>query len=421
MRSNARHSGSLMTESSDHAPASASEGTDRLGGDWPRVAGLAQRTVGNRAVVVAVGGFPPPITGAAKNLTIICSDIERSGVRLVRKNIARGAVIGRWRGLPRRIMRYTVAWGSLARNVRSRPRTLYLTSDGGPGLWLTLLTVIVGRALRYRIVLQHRTYQYVRRVAPAMRLVNRSLGREACHVFLCNGMRDQFFRNYGERCAHFVNSDYAQQEPFYDELRRVQRTRPEAHLTVGYLSNLMPEKGFETFMAVAEESGRRALPWRFVMAGPAPSDEVERLVRSAASERGSVLEWLGGVFGTDKAAFFRSIDVLLFPTQYRYEAQPNVVLEALCAGALVLATDVGCVKDSLGRWGGEVLPVDRAADIEGWLEQLELISADREAANTRRWRSLVTARRSVRNAQHVYLQVLDHIAGTPRAWSPDGH
>lgn len=364
-------------------------------------------------LVIAVGGFPPPVTGAAKNLEIICSDIESTGVRLVRKNIARGAVIGRWRGLPRRLARYVVAWGSLMRNARSRPRTLYLTSDGGPGLWLTLLTVAVGRALRYRLVLQHRTFQYVRRASLAMHLINRALGPRARHIFLCDGMRDQYFQNYGERCGHFVNSDYAQLEPFCTDLRHAARRSTDARLTVGYLSNLMPEKGFDTFMAVAEESSKRALPWRFVMAGPAPSEEVERLVRSATDQPCSALEWIGGVYGAEKAAFFRSIDVLLFPSQYRYEAQPNVVLEALCAGALVLTTDVGCVKDSLGRWGGEVMPVEGAAEVEGWLDQLGLMSTDRNACNKRRWRSLVAARRSVRHAQDVYADVLQRIASKP--------
>jgi glycosyltransferase involved in cell wall biosynthesis len=67
--------------------------------------------------------------------------------------------------------------------------------------------------------------------------------------------------------------------------------------------------------------------------------------------------------------FLAQVDVFLFPSRYRHEAQPLVILEAQAAGARVVATNVGCVSSMLrsadvattsGRFSAEVEHLVRA-------------------------------------------------------------
>jgi glycosyltransferase involved in cell wall biosynthesis len=43
------------------------------------------------------------------------------------------------------------------------------------------------------------------------------------------------------------------------------------------------------------------------------------------------------------AAFYRRLDVFLFPSSYKHEAEPLVVLEAARAGVPTVAFDTGCI------------------------------------------------------------------------------
>ena len=57
------------------------------------------------------------------------------------------------------------------------------------------------------------------------------------------------------------------------------------------------------------------------------------------------------VSGASKDAFFRSIDVFLFPTRYKIEGQPLVILEAMSYGVPVVATSQGYCAELIERGG----------------------------------------------------------------------
>ena len=75
-----------------------------------------------------------------------------------------------------------------------------------------------------------------------------------------------------------------------------------------------------------------------------------------------------------------SLDVLLFPTSYRNEAEPIAILEALAYGIPVIAWDRGCIGSILRRGAdmpGEAIATDHpylpeaVQRIEAWIEKPE--------------------------------------------------
>lgn len=360
--------------------------------------------------VIAIGGFPPPVTGASKNLALICDEIEALNPGLIRCDVARGSVEGRWRLLHRRIWRYAKAWGMLIANSRKKSKTAYLTSDGGPGLLFTLITVLIARVAGFRVVLQHRTFQYVRTRSQLAAAVNRAIGANGLHVFLSEGMARSFFKHYSPKRPCIVNHDFAQLAEFSREVRRIPRKRG-GRLRVGYLSNLMFEKGFDTFLEIARASVAEGLDADFIIAGPAPSDTERQLVMTAVADLKGRLEWRGPVYDIEKLRFFRDIDIFLFPTRYHYEAQPNVVLEALAAGNYVIATDIGCVPEDLSGPGGEVVPFTQVADPACWLARLTPLLQDRSALITNRAKSARKARKNITGAHAQYQELLLRLSG----------
>lgn len=358
-------------------------------------------------IVIAIGGFPPPVTGAAKNLQIICDDIKNSGGNIRLCSIARGNLEKRWALLPLRLWRYAKAWLCLLQNAGFQNKILYLTSDGGYGLVLTFFTVLIARMLRYNILIQHRTYQYVRQKKFFAGAINRAIGPKGMHVFLSEGMAKQFFHNYSPPRSFFVNHNLAQFSTLGQQIRRIPRKRDKI-LRVGYLSNLFQEKGFDTFLNVAQLAKSSNINAHFIIAGPAPSEKERRLVMAAVDKMQGQLEWRGPVYGQDKMRFFRDIDIFMFPTRYHYEAQPNVVLEALCAGNYVIATDIGCIGEDISSVNGALVPITDARNSELWLANL-MLAMDNVNLTKKRAQSLKATHKNISRARDTYYKLLEYL------------
>ncbi len=127
-----------------------------------------------------------------------------------------------------------------------------------------------------------------------------------------------------------------------------QRRDPE-RLRCLYLSTLEPTKGALEFVQAADRVARYAENVDFVLAGQATSDEYLRRIEAFVSERGlsSRVEILGPVYGKEKQVLLSSADLFVFPTNYRYENQPLVVLEAMRHGLPVISTRRGCIPEQV--------------------------------------------------------------------------
>jgi glycosyltransferase involved in cell wall biosynthesis len=126
---------------------------------------------------------------------------------------------------------------------------------------------------------------------------------------------------------------------------------------VGFLSNLSAEKGVFEFLDVCTAAQSAGLPLQAKLAGPFQDTETERRVRAQLQELTNV-EYVGPQYGEAKTRFYQGIDVLLFPTRYRNEAEPLVVLEAMREGLPVIAYGRGAIAEYVNEICGHVVPVE---------------------------------------------------------------
>jgi len=122
-----------------------------------------------------------------------------------------------------------------------------------------------------------------------------------------------------------------------------QRTAVE---TLGFLGALTADKGILEFLQVVGRLTEEYQDLQFRIAGPCSDDEIRQHVRSAC-ENNSRLRYVGAVYGEAKTAFLDSIDVLLFPSTYRNEAEPFVIWEAQASGIPVIASERGCMEEMM--------------------------------------------------------------------------
>jgi glycosyltransferase involved in cell wall biosynthesis len=138
--------------------------------------------------------------------------------------------------------------------------------------------------------------------------------------------------------------------------------RDEENLTVLYFSNLLRDKGIVTFIDMAADLHNTVPGTHFVIAGADGEPDTMRDVQSSLDRHRDVpFELRGRVEGDEKWQVLRDADVLVFPSTYRYEAQPLSIIEAMSTSTAVIAFDTGGISDVVRPEAGRLAPVNDSA------------------------------------------------------------
>lgn len=144
---------------------------------------------------------------------------------------------------------------------------------------------------------------------------------------------------------HFVSGEIIVIPNTLPEIPSIDTRRQEDKRdTVLFLSNLIPGKGHEDFLDIASQALQEEIDMKFVLAGGASLD-VEKEVRDYISTAGigKSVTYVGAVGGKAKWDLFRSASVFIFPSTYKYEASPLVLLEAASCGVPILGYRIGAL------------------------------------------------------------------------------
>ena len=124
--------------------------------------------------------------------------------------------------------------------------------------------------------------------------------------------------------------------------------------TLGFVGNLSAEKGLFEFLDLMRDVQANGLPVKALLAGPFHDARTEEEVRARLSTM-DMVEYVGPKYGEDKELFFSCIDVFVFPSRYRNEAEPIVIHEAMSRGIPVLAYGRGCISEIVSPASGLVI------------------------------------------------------------------
>jgi phosphatidylinositol alpha-mannosyltransferase len=143
---------------------------------------------------------------------------------------------------------------------------------------------------------------------------------------------------------------------------------PAAHGTIGFIGRYdEPRKGMDVLVAAMEELASRRPDARLLIAGRGDADEFAAGLPRAVRSR---VELLGQVSEPDKARMLRSVDVYCAPNTGQ-ESFGIILLEAMAAGAAVVASDLEAFRRVLGGGAaGELFPAGDSAALAGALDRL---------------------------------------------------
>lgn len=305
--------------------------------------------------VVMIGSFPPPVGGAALVNQMVLKALQSRGANAVPLDIS-GPALAHSRSFGYHAQRARANWraGLAAYRLSGPEHMLYLVPDAGAGAWYTAALAHATADKFGQIVIHHHSCRYIEEHSRPIALLTERTRRKATHVFLTDGMASSFVKRYGNVTTHVAtNARFVA-----DEVSKPASILPEGPLRLGHLSNLCADKGFfivaDTFDALRAVGSDVTL----LLAGPTLNVEVAGRIHDLQMRHGDRVTYLGPVTGSAKQDVYRKIDVFLFPTQFRQEAAPLVIYEALAAGVPVLATDRGVIGELITGKRGAVCPRD---------------------------------------------------------------
>jgi glycosyltransferase involved in cell wall biosynthesis len=260
---------------------------------------------------------------------------------------------------------------------------VYSSPPGQSGLWLFLMIAAAARCRGITLFVHHHTFRSIC-AGPlmAMRLLNWIGGRHIRHVFLGQRMSEGFARVYPPilfSCEAIVLPNAFAYPPPTEA--PPPRSGP---LTIGHLSVLTRQKGVERIIAIFDRLRADGRNIRMLLAGPIADAALRPAVDAAARRHGTAFEFRGPVYGAQKSAFYRELDLFLLPSSLIDEADPLVIQEAYEEGAEVMANDRGCIAERLRRPSG-FLTLDPEEDYRRVAAMLDDIAAHRTDVATQNW------------------------------------
>lgn len=144
-----------------------------------------------------------------------------------------------------------------------------------------------------------------------------------------------------------------------------------------FLSNLIKEKGIYVYLEVCKKLHDLNVSFNANIIGK-PFDVQETDIKKFVDDNNlhNKLNYLGAKYGNEKFTLLNEADVLIFPTMYKNEAFPLVLLEAMQFGVVPISTPEGGIADIIDEGkNGFVVPHE---NIDAIVEKIIFLYKNRQ-------------------------------------------
>ena len=310
----------------------------------------------NRKIAI-VGAFPPPLHGMSTINFRMHQFLEFRGYRPIVFNLSSNKLGRDWY---LRVLRSFYVFKCLIKFsyflLKNKHISVYLGISGGRGQIYEILFILLAKMRGCNLFLHHHSFLYLdtfTRPPTISRILFKVAGPEALHISLCEIMAIRIKEIYPAANKVMVLSNAV----FVDPPLAITKGPPkhEGKVILGFLGNIEEDKGINQFLDVLLALQKEGFSYEAVIAGPFMSNKSERSFNKRVNEIKNI-KYCGPIYGDSKAQFWKSIDILLYPT--KNDAEPLTVIEGLSYGVPVLTTAKGCLPNMVDKDSGMVIRQD---------------------------------------------------------------
>jgi len=229
---------------------------------------------------------------------------------------------------------------------------VYINIHGGLSQIYDIFIIALSRIFNKRIFLHHNSCSYVNEKSLISNILFRLAGKESTHIVSClsmqNKIRETYYAvnnvRYVSNLAILSLQDKENFIPVYSS------NISEEEIKIGYMSYVNKEKGIQTFCKTINgitKSNISKKTIKGIVAGPIFDED---FVQNQKNRPNNNIDFQGALYGKAFEDFFKSIDILLFPTEYKHEAEPLTIYHSLSFGVPVISTQLGCLDEMLNSY-----------------------------------------------------------------------
>lgn len=311
----------------------------------------------NRNDILAVGVYPPPITGQSEAFRILVD-----GLNVSYHDLAELGYVGDGLSVVHRIFRIFRSWYRFFKKCRGKKVAYFSVAQTSVG-FLRDLGFFMAAWLRGAKTVAHLHGRTFESLLPALPFWFRKL----IHVVYRRLDRVILLSPEFAPMVSFLAADSIETVANgVPDLVQPEKIKLEPQVKILYLSNLIPTKGV---IPLIKSMDHLSDHYQLVLAGMPvvmPSDpyksaeafeeHIQQTIKDVKA--GDRIHTTGVVSGDEKSRLLRECHVLALPTTYETEAQPICVIEAMMAGLPVVVTPTGDLKNMVDSSCGRV--IDRA-------------------------------------------------------------
>ncbi|AGH43160.1 glycosyltransferase [Paraglaciecola psychrophila] len=227
-------------------------------------------------------------------------------------------------------------------------KSVYRSINGGWGQCYDVFYILIVRAFSRKIYIHHHSFSYLNNTSNIFKIVKIITGNKVTHIVLSNHMADILSSKYG---VEKINITIISNLFSFDDAENNYFSKPVEKVNIGYLSNIQMDKGIDAFIDVCRTLNSLNFNFTAKIAGPFSDDVSKKIVIAAVKEMAQIT-YMAPLYTEGRVNFYKSLDCFVFPSRYRYEAEPLVLYEAAMYGIYILGTRQGCMEEVIEKMDG---------------------------------------------------------------------
>ncbi len=292
--------------------------------------------------ILFIGRFPPPVHGAAVMNEIYFNKIKEDknfNIKRIKINYPENTEkIGNL-NLRKLFWNLFLPVKTISNLLFFRPKLVYFEiAPNGIAFYRDSLLVLLSKVFRRKILFH---------------LHARNLTNNAYSKFIFKDTKIIILSNllYPEVESFFDKKDvFVLPNGIEDKKFGENKKSDKKPIKLLFISNMIKEKGALDALKIADEL-KKKINFEMIFAGPWTDTKFKEEWENYLKERKleEYCKYAGSIYGEEKNKIFEDSDLLIFPTSYKNESFPVVVLEAFRAGIPVVAYDNGAIKEMISN------------------------------------------------------------------------
>jgi glycosyltransferase involved in cell wall biosynthesis len=237
--------------------------------------------------------------------------------------------------------------------VTFRPKIIYYTASPQGFAFYRDLVITIPIKLYCSIIKTNTYYHYHARGIRAFtrqsnlkRKLTNFFIKNTCLIFISKQLEDEVEYLNGYKGLFFLPNGVDDNIGKNEFVRIVSKRNKNTNVKLLYLSNMIKDKGYDMVLDIAKQFKDNSNHIHVDFAGAWASKEDEMYFNNflKVNNLEAYVTYHGLVQGTKKKRLFSEATLFIFPSSYKKEVFPLVILEALCYGLPILAFNIGAVN-----------------------------------------------------------------------------